>query len=75
VLGLALSVLRFTNDFQQREQAAGTPVGGGQTVLELTYQVTIAPWLVVQPDAQFFFNPAFSRRDAQALGVAVVAIF
>ena len=75
VLGVAVSVLRFTNDFQQREETAGTPVGGGQTVLELTYQVTIAPWLVVQPDAQFFFNPAFSRRDAQALGVTVVAIF
>jgi hypothetical protein len=29
----------------------------------------------IEPDAQFFFNPAFSRRDAQALGVAVVAIF
>jgi porin len=75
VLGVAISVLRFTNDFQQREGAARTPVGSGQAVLELTYQVTIAPWLVVQPDAQFFFNPAFSRRDAQALGVAVVAIF
>jgi porin len=75
VLGLALSVLRFTNDFQAHEEAAGTPVGGGETVLELTYQVAIAPWLVVQPDAQFFFNPPFSRRDAQAIGVQVVAIF
>jgi porin len=75
VLGLALSVLRFTNDFQAHEVAAGTPVGGGETVLELTYQVAIAPWLVVQPDAQFFFNPPFSRRDAQAIGVQVVAIF
>jgi hypothetical protein len=37
--------------------------------------VAIAPWLVVQPDAQFFFNPPFSRRDAQAIGVQVVAIF
>jgi porin len=75
VLGLAVSVLRFTSDFQTHEEAAGTPVGAGETVLELTYQVAIAPWLVVQPDAQFLFNPAFSRRDAQAIGAQVVAIF
>jgi porin len=75
VLGLAVSVLRFTNDFQTHEDAAGTPVGAGETVLELTYQIAVAPWLVVQPDAQFFFNPPFSRRDAQAIGAQVVAIF
>jgi porin len=75
VLGLAGSVLRFTNDFQAHEEAAGTPVGAGEAVLELTYQIAIAPWLVVQPDAQFFFNPPFSRRDAQAIGAQVVAIF
>ncbi len=75
VLGAAISVLRFTNDFQQQEQTAGTPVGSGEAVLEVTYQIAIAPWLVVQPDAQFFFNPAFSRRDAQALGGEIVALF
>ena len=75
VLGAAVSVLRFTQDFQQQTQTAGAPVGGGETVIEVTYQVAITPWLVVQPDAQFFFNPAFSRRDAQALGAEVVAIF
>jgi porin len=75
VFGAAVSILRFTNDFQAQEQAAGTPVGGGQTVVEATYQIAIAPWLVIQPDAQFFFDPAFSRRDAQALGGEIVAIF
>lgn len=75
VLGAAVSVLRFTQDFQQHEVVAGTPVGHGQTVLEVTYQMAIAPWLVVQPDAQFFFNPAFSRRDAYALGVQMTTIF
>lgn len=75
VLGAAVSVLRFTDDFKQQTEVAGTPVGGGETVFEVTYQVAVAPWLVVQPDLQFFFNPAPSRRDAQALGVDVVAIF
>jgi porin len=72
VLGLAVSLFRFTDDFQRRSQVT---FGRGQTVLEVTYQVAIAPWLVVQPDAQFFFDPAFSGRDAQAVGIEVVAIF
>ena len=75
VLGIAASVLRFTQDIQQQEEAAGTPVGGGETVIEVTYQIAVAPWLVVQPDAQFFFNPPFSRRDAQALGGEVSVVF
>lgn len=72
VVGLAVSLFRFTGDFQRRSQVT---FGRGQTVLEVTYQVAIAPWLVVQPDAQFFFDPAFSARNAQALGIELVAIF
>src|SRR5215470_10960130 len=75
VLGAAVSVARFTQDFRQHESVAGSSVGHGQTVLEVTYQLAVAPWLVVQPDAQFFFAPAFSRRDAYALGVEMATIF
>ena len=67
MLGTVFSIFRFTSDFQQHEAFAGTSVGHGQTTVELTYQVAVAPWLVVQPDAQFFFDPAFSRRDACAI--------
>ena len=72
VLGVAVSLFRFTDDFRRQSR---TMFGRGQTVLEVTYQLAIAPWLVVQPDAQFFFDPAFSARAAQAVGVEVVAIF
>ena len=72
VLGIAVSLFRFTDDFRRQSR---TTFGRGQTVLEVTYQLAIAPWLVVQPDAQFFFDPAFSARAAQALGIEVVAIF
>jgi len=75
VLGAAFSILRFTSDFQEHEAFAGTPVGHGQTTVELTYQVAVAPWLVIQPDAQFFFDPPVSRRDAYAIGVQTVIIF
>ena len=74
-LGAGFSVIRFTDDFQQQEEAAGTPVGGGQSILEITYQIVIAPWLVVQPDVQFFFNPTFSRQDAYALGGQAATTF
>jgi porin len=72
VLGIAASLFRFTDDFRRRSR---TTFGRGQTVLEVTYQLAVTPWLVVQPDAQFFFEAAFSGRDAQALGIEVVAIF
>src|SRR5262249_37304247 len=68
--GIAVSILRFTQDFQQQTGSLG-----GETAVELTYQIAIAPWLVVQPDAQFFFEPAISRTNAYALGGDVVAIF
>lgn len=71
-LGLAFADTHFADDF--RDELHDT-VGAGEQVLELTYQIAVAPWLVVQPDFQCFFNPTTSRRDAQALGVQAVALF
>lgn len=75
VLGIAASALRYTSAYQRQTQAAGDAVGGGETILEVTYQINVTPWLVVQPDAQFFFNPSYSRRDAQALGCQASVVF
>jgi porin len=36
---------------------SGTPYAGNETVLEATYQYQVAPWLVLQPDAQYVVNP------------------
>jgi porin len=33
------------------------PVRDHEMVLELTYQMQVTPWLAVQPDAQYVFNP------------------
>ena len=71
-LGLAFADTHFADDF--RDELHDT-VGAGEQVLELTYQIAVTPWLVVQPDFQCFFNPTTSRRDAQALGVQAVALF
>ena len=33
------------------------PVRSSETFLELTYQIQLAPWWVLQPDFQYVFNP------------------
>jgi porin len=33
------------------------PIRNYEMVLELTYQMQVTPWLTVQPDAQYVFNP------------------
>jgi porin len=34
-----------------------TPVRHSETFVELTYQYEVTPWLTLQPDAQYVFNP------------------
>jgi porin len=34
-----------------------TPARGGETYLEITYQMQVTPWLQLQPDFQYVFNP------------------
>lgn len=72
VLGVAMSILRFTDPFIAESDHV---YGDGEAALELTYQLVLTPWLIVQPDFQCFFNPAISRRDAQALGIQALALF
>ena len=38
--------------------ASFAPIRNSETVLEVTYQCQVAPWLIVQPDFQYVFNPA-----------------
>jgi porin len=75
MVGIAVSILRYTGTYEEQTAARDMPVGPGETVLEVTYQFAVAPWLVIQPDAQFFFDPSVSRRDAQAIGGEVLIVF
>lgn len=74
-LGLAGAVMQYTEDFQRAADNSGSPVGARASVFEITYQIAATPYLVIQPDAQFFFNPSQSRRNAQALGINITAVF
>ena len=61
------------------------PVRTAETVLELTYQAPVTPWLTLQPDFQYVFSPAGgvpnpaapTRRigDAAVFGLRSVIIF
>ena len=48
-----------------------------EAVLEVTYQINLAPWLSVQPDLQWIIHPGGSSRndDAVVLGVRTVVTF
>jgi porin len=59
------------------------PIRSAEVVMELSYQVQVAPWLTVQPDLQYIFNPdggvlnpkASLRRDAVVVGLRSALTF
>ena len=62
-IGLGLAIARISDTTSQldsdvaRSTATAYPIRRHETVLELTYQAQIAPWLQLQPTAQYIFNP------------------
>jgi len=50
---------------------------GGETTLELDYQYNPAPWLSIQPDAQYIIDPGgdVHRDDILVLGVRTIVRF
>lgn len=45
-----------------------TPIRGGETYLEVTYQYAVTPWLQVQPDLQYVFNPGGGLSNPSGTG-------
>jgi porin len=50
---------------------------GGETTIELDYQFNPAPWLSIQPDAQYIFDPGgdSSRDDILVMGLCTIVRF
>jgi len=71
VLGLGFGTTRFGD----RIRRLLTDLPRGETVVELTYQAQVTPWLMIQPDLQWFLSPAISRRDALLLGLEISATY
>ena len=61
------------------------PVRGSETFLEITYQIQVTPWLAVQPDFQYIYNPgggianpnnpALRVKNEAVLGVRTAVTF
>lgn len=64
--GAGLIYTRLSDQTTQLDMEPGLSSGGGypngraETVLELTYQIQMAPWWTLQPDFQYVFNPGGS---------------
>lgn len=70
-LGLAVGSAGNAGFYRRERQAAQQPVEARETVLELTYRTRLTPWLAVQPDLQYIFNPGTDPNldDAIAIGL------
>jgi porin len=55
----AAALDRDTNAFS----GTAGPVRGGETFVEVTYQYQVTPWLQLQPDVQYVFNPGAGIAD------------
>lgn len=87
--GLAIAYARIGGNargFDQDVQVYSNPsfpVRDQETVLELTYQFQVTPWLIMQPDVQRIFHPGgyvlnpdgSVRRDALVLGLRSTLTF
>jgi porin len=63
---------------------AFNPTRSSETFLEVTYQYAVAPWLQLQPDFQYVFNPGggianasgtVRLKDEAVLGVRTNILF
>ncbi len=68
-LGLGFGVAKVSGrasalDRDQAVFGAAIPVRSTETFLELTYQVQLVPWWVLQPDFQYVFNPGAGVADS-----------
>ncbi len=90
-LGLGFGLARISDTAVQLDKDTRAAAGGAypirrhESVLELTYQALITPWLVVQPTAQYIFNlnggvpnpqqPTKRLGDAAVFGVRTGVTF
>lgn len=66
-LGLAIASAHNGGKYQRAQRQAATPVKNSETVVELTYRIQATPWLSLQPDIQYVFNPDTDRTLDNAL--------
>jgi porin len=71
VAGIAVAYSSVSGDFSDAEVLQGNPKSTGETVIEATYKVNIAPWWSVQPDVQYIVNPSGVQGSENAFVVGL----
>ena len=56
-IGFAVASAQTSKDFRAAGALSGTPIERREVNLELTYRIEMRPWLALQPDIQYIFNP------------------
>ena len=77
VLGFAVSGGWAGDSLRNLNRSRGTPIEDEEVVFELTYILAPQPWLIIQPDVQWFIHPGLSRTvdDTLYLGMRAEVIF
>jgi len=76
-LALGMAYTDYSSYYSDYLQGMGQAGLDDQTVIELTYAYNVTPWLVVQPNVQYLFNPAGNDTvpDALVVGALVAVTF
>ncbi|WP_243455824.1 carbohydrate porin [Sphingosinicella sp. BN140058] len=70
-LSLGVNQARLSSKFRRNAAETGQPLGRTETGVELTYSQPITPFLSVQPDVQYIFNPSANPRIKDAVLVGL----
>ncbi len=70
-LGFAFAMAQNGDPFKQAQASAGSPVDDREIILELTYRAQVTPWLALQPDIQYVFNPGTDPTLSDSLVVGL----
>lgn len=56
-IGMSIAMAEFGEPFRRLEAAAGNITTARESIVELTYRVSVSDWLTLQPDVQYIRHP------------------
>ena len=71
-LGVGFSYTGISGSLSRGAQEIGGPAYDFSGVLEVSYQMVVAPWWIVQPDIQYVFQPGAAPVSAGGTQDAIV---
>ena len=77
IAGIAVAHSSISQDFSNAQVLQGNPSFSSETVLEATYNFSIAPWWTLQPDFQYIWTPSAQNgsNNAAVLGIRTTITF